>query len=64
MRRTTAEGNVHAKTGTLRGVTTLAGYCTAANGHVLCFSIMNQGVMQINRGRDFQDRLCVIMCQP
>jgi len=31
---------------------------------VLCFSIMNQGVMQINRGRDFQDRLCVIMCQP
>ena len=63
MRKTIAEGNVHAKTGTLKGVTTLAGYCTAANGHVLCFAIMNQGVMQLSRGRDFQDRLCVLMCQ-
>lgn len=63
MHRTAAEGNVHAKTGTLKGVTTLAGYCTAANGHVLCFAIMNQGVMQTSRGRDFQDKLCVLMCQ-
>lgn len=64
MHKTPAEGNVHAKTGTLKGVTTLAGYCRAANGHILCFSIMNQGVMQLSRGRDFQDRLCVLMCQP
>ena len=64
MRNTVAEGNVHAKTGTLKGVTTLAGYCTAPNGHILCFSIMNQGVMQLSRGRDFQDRICVILCTP
>lgn len=64
MKRTVAEGNVHAKTGTLKGVTTLAGYCTAANGHVLCFAIMNQGVLKTSNGRDFQDRLCVLMCQP
>ena len=64
MRNTVAEGNVHAKTGTLKGVTTLAGYCTAPNGHVLCFSIMNQGVMQLSRGRDFQDQLCVLLCTP
>ena len=64
MQRTVAEGNVHAKTGTLKGVTTLAGYCTAANGHVLCFAIMNQGVLQTNRGRDFQDKVCVLLCQP
>jgi len=62
MRRTAAAGNVHAKTGTLKGVTTLAGYCTAPNGHVLCFSIMNQGVMQISQGRDMQDKLCILMC--
>lgn len=64
MRRTVADGNVHAKTGTLRGVTALAGYCTAGNGHVLAFSIMNQGVMQINNGRDLQDSICILMCQP
>ena len=64
MKRTVAEGNVHAKTGTLKGVTTLAGYCTAANGHMLCFSIMNQGVLKTSNGRDFQDRLCILMCQP
>ena len=64
MKRTVAEGNVHAKTGTLKGVTTLAGYCTAANGHMLCFAIMNQGVLKTSNGRDFQDRLCVLMCQP
>ena len=64
MKRTVAEGNVHAKTGTLKGVTTLAGYCTAANGHILCFAIMNQGVLKTSNGREFQDRLCVLMCQP
>lgn len=64
MKRTVAEGNVHAKTGTLKGVTTLAGYCTAANGHMLCFAIMNQGVLKTSNGREFQDRLCVLMCQP
>ena len=64
MRNTAADGNVRAKTGTLKGVTTLAGYCTAPNGHKLCFSIMNQGVMQLSRGRDFQDRLCEILCTP
>lgn len=63
MHHTPAQGNVHAKTGTLKGVTTLAGYCRAANGHTLCFAVMNQGVMQLSRGRDFQDSLCVLMCQ-
>lgn len=63
MRRTTATGNIHAKTGTLKGVTTLAGYCRARNGHVLCFSIMNQGVMQLSQGRDMQDRLCILMTE-
>lgn len=62
MRRTAAAGNVHAKTGTLKAVTSLGGYCRAANGHMLCFAIMNQGVMQINRGRDLQDRICVLLC--
>ena len=58
MRGTSAQGNVKAKTGTVEGVSTLSGYCTASNGHLLCFSIMNQGVRYTSTGRRFQDRVC------
>lgn len=64
MRGTFAANNVRAKTGTLTGVSTLAGYCEAANGHNLCFAIMNQGVLHNNNGRNFQDRVCIALCCP
>ena len=57
-------GNVRAKTGTLTGISSLAGYCEAANGHQLCFAIINQGVMRNADGRAFQDRVCTVLCQP
>lgn len=63
MRKTAAEGNVRAKTGTLTGIISLAGYLTAANGHELCFAIINQGVLSAREARSFQDRLCVLMCE-
>ena len=58
LRGTKAQGNVRAKTGTVEGVSTLAGYCTAPNGHILCFAIMNQGIRRTATGRNFQDRVC------
>lgn len=58
------DGNVRAKTGTLTGISSLAGYCTAANGHTLCFAIINQGVMHGRNGRAFQDRVCTALCEP
>ena len=58
LRGTKAQGNVRAKTGTVEGVSTLAGYCTAPNGHTLCFAIMNQGIRRTATGRNFQDRVC------
>ena len=64
MRGTFTQGNVFAKTGTVTGVSSLAGYCTAANGHRLAFSIINQGVMHRSNGRAFQDRVCTVLCQP
>lgn len=64
MRSQFTRGNVHAKTGTLEGIVSLCGYCTAANGHRLCFSIINQGVMHGSNGRNFQDKVCYILCKP
>lgn len=55
--------NVHAKTGTVEGVSALAGYATASNGHLLAFSIMNQGVTRARLGRDFQDKVCTLLCR-
>ena len=56
--------NVHAKTGTVSGVSSLAGYCRSANRHLLAFCIINQGVMKNADGRNFQDKVCEAMCKP
>jgi len=63
MKGTAAEGNVRAKTGTLSGVFSLAGYCVAGNGHRLAFAILNQGVMKGAYARGLQDRICIEMCK-
>lgn len=43
MRRSPAEGNLHAKTGTTDDVIALAGYTTAENGEVLAFTFIYNG---------------------
>ncbi len=63
MKGTKAQGNVYAKTGTLTGISSLAGYCTTAGGHQLCFAIINQGVMRNATGKAFQDRVCKVLCE-
>lgn len=62
MRKSPCEGNVRAKTGTLTGIISLAGYCTASNGHKLAFTIINQGVLTNKPARDFQDQVCGVLC--
>ena len=64
MRTGFAHGNVKAKTGTVTGVSALAGYLTAANGHRLCFSIINQGQRKAKTIRPYQDRICEALCKP
>lgn len=64
MKGTFAEENVKAKTGTVTGISALAGYCVAANGHLLCFSIINQGIMKSDPGRNFQNKVCNALCAP
>lgn len=63
MRGTAAQGNVRAKTGTVEGVSSLSGYLTAANGHLVSFSIINQGVARTRTGQNFQDAVCLLLCQ-
>jgi len=50
--------NVHAKTGTVRGVSGLAGYVTASNGHLLAFSILSNGVLKASSAKTFQNAIC------
>lgn len=61
MKQTKARGNVHAKTGSVTGVSSLAGYVKAANGHQLAFVIINQNVLKLSRARAFQDKFCDIL---
>ena len=64
MKNSFTHGNVKAKTGTLTGIISLAGFCKAANGHDLCFSIINNGIMHGNNARNFADKVCTLLCQP
>lgn len=63
MKRGAAYKNVRAKTGTLTGVTSLAGYLTAGNGHQVAFCIINQGVDDARKARAFQDSVCEYLCR-
>lgn len=63
MKKTPAYKNVRAKTGSVTGVSSLAGYAKAANGHQLAFVIINQNVMKLRKARAFQDKVCTILCQ-
>lgn len=61
---TNAYNNIYAKTGTVTGVSSLAGYANGGNGHVLSFCIINQGVERGSHGRDFQDQVCIAITEP
>ena len=63
MQTSAAFQKVRAKTGTVTGVSSLAGYATASNGHLLAFCIINQGVAPLSLGRNYQDKLCELFCR-
>jgi len=62
MKNTLAEDNVHAKTGTLAGVSSLSGYVSAKNGNLISFAIMMQNYVEKNSvARSLQDKICELL---
>jgi len=62
MKDTKAENNVHAKTGTLSGVSSLSGYVLAANANLIAFSIIIQNYVDENSfARGIQDKICELL---
>jgi D-alanyl-D-alanine carboxypeptidase/D-alanyl-D-alanine-endopeptidase (penicillin-binding protein 4) len=64
MKESKAYNNVHAKTGTLTGVSCISGYITTMRNHTLAFSIMMQNfVGSTKRVRDFQDKILELLAE-
>ena len=62
MRGTVASGRCQAKTGTLGGVSNLAGYCQAANGNVLAFAFFNDGIATVE-AHTIQDNMAITLAR-
>ena len=58
MRHTGAEGRCQGKTGTLTGVSNLAGYCQASDGHLLAFAIFTDAI-PTETAHIFQDHMAI-----
>lgn len=63
MRGKSAYRKVRAKTGTVTGVSSLAGFARTPSNHVLAFVIINQNVLKAREARAFQDKVCVELCR-
>ena len=64
MKGTSAQNKVHAKTGTLSGVSSLSGYVNSQNGHILAFSIIVQNFTGSSKeSRDYEDKICNILAE-
>jgi serine-type D-Ala-D-Ala carboxypeptidase/endopeptidase (penicillin-binding protein 4) len=63
MRGTPAAGNVHAKTGSLTGVSGLSGYVTSADGRPLVFSMMTNNAVGVSL-RPIEDAIAIRLASP
>ena len=64
MNNNAATGKVHAKTGTLQGVSCLSGYIISKNKHLIAFSILEQNyVDKTSYARFIQDQICELIAK-
>ena len=59
----TTLNKVHAKTGSLTGTCSLAGYIHTADGRDLAFCIINEGAVKMAPSRNVQDQICKVLCE-
>ena len=59
MAGTAAAGNLRAKTGTIRGVSSLSGYVSTADGERLAFSFIANDVPDTGRAKRVEDAVGV-----
>jgi len=62
MRRTPAAGRCQGKTGTLDGVSNVAGYCEADNGDQLAFAFFTDGI-EDTRAHTIQDNMTITLAR-
>jgi serine-type D-Ala-D-Ala carboxypeptidase/endopeptidase (penicillin-binding protein 4) len=62
MKGTAAEGRVHAKTGSLTGVSSLSGYVTTADGQLLVFSLVTNNAVGVNL-KAMEDTVAIRLAQ-
>ena len=63
MRGTAAHKRCRVKTGTLRNVTALAGYCRTAGGRNIAFAVLMNRVSNFTGGRAIQDRIAAAIAR-
>jgi D-alanyl-D-alanine carboxypeptidase/D-alanyl-D-alanine-endopeptidase (penicillin-binding protein 4) len=64
MRQSSALSRVHAKTGTMTGVSALAGFIERRDGHQLVFSIMMNGwIGKLRKWRAAEDHWLVMLAE-
>ena len=61
MKNTAAEGNVHAKTGTISAVSTLTGYVTGKSGERYIFSVMLNNFTSSSGMTAIQDEIAILL---
>ncbi|HQF44012.1 MAG TPA: D-alanyl-D-alanine carboxypeptidase/D-alanyl-D-alanine-endopeptidase, partial [Ignavibacteriaceae bacterium] len=62
MLKSPLKNNVHAKTGTLTGVSSLSGYLTSKDNHLIAFSIIQQNYIgSSSTTKKFEDEICKII---
>lgn len=62
MRGTPASGRCQAKTGTLNGVSNLAGYCQSAGGDILAFAFFDDGI-ETGEAHTIQDSMAISLAR-